>query len=323
MRLGILATAAVVSAAPATAMDCKAARGEVDRAICASPEALAADAAMVAAYNALRERFSSAAREALLDSQRLWIKRRGYGCESGKPGYARCLTTQTDQRRAFFEARPEGGPGLDSPLRPEIVAKPGRPRDWEIDVELLKFVEPKTPGEKTFNAEVARMIEGIPADRKEIERNQTFSYDIWMRLTWLSPRLVSARLEGYSFEGGAHGNPTTSGLNIDVRSGRKLVFADAFDKTARERLVGECLTKIVPEKVGRGMGEPKGEELKTLRENIDENLSNLDTWNFTAKGATIVFGHYVVGSYAEGAYECEIPLVRLRELAKKDFPLPD
>ena len=167
------------------------------------------------------------------------------------------------------------------------------------------------------------MLQGIPTDRKEIERNQTFSYDIWMRLTWLSPRLISARLEGYSFEGGAHGNPTTWGLNIDTKSGRKLVFADAFDKVAREKLTASCLAQIVPEKVRRGMDAPKGDELDRLRANIDENLSSLDTWNFSAKGGTIVFGHYVVGSYAEGTYECDVPLARLKELATKDFPLPE
>lgn len=313
----------LVATAPAAAMDCRAAKSEIDKAICSSPQAIAADDAMSAAYTALREKSSPAEREALLVSQRGWIKRRGYSCESDKPAYAQCLTTQTDQRRAFVEARPEGGPGIDSPLRPEIVARPGRPRDWEIDVELLKFVEPKTPGEKTFNAEIAKMLKGIPTDRKEIERNMTYAYNFWMRLTWLSPRLISARVEGYSFEGGAHGNPSTAGLNIDTRSGRKLAFADAFDKAAQEKLAGACLAQIVPEKVRRGMDEPKGEELKTLRENIDENLSNLDTWNFSAKGGTIVFGHYVVGSYAEGAYECEVPLARLKELAKKDFPFPD
>ena len=123
--------------------------------------------------------------------------------------------------------------------------------------------------------------------------------------------------------GGAHGNPSTSGLNIDTKSGRKLSFADAFDKAAREKLTASCLAQVAPEKVRRGMDEPKGDELKTLRGNIDENLSNLDTWSFTAKGATIVFGHYAVGSYAEGTYECDVPLARLKELAKKDFPLPD
>lgn len=313
----------VLGVSSAQAMDCKAAREDVDKAICASPAALAADEAMVAAYKAARERMPAAERESLLVSQRAWIKRRGYACEADKPGYAQCLLEETDKRRAFLEARPERGPGLDSALQPDIVAKPGKPRDWEIDVELLKFVDPKTPGEKTFNAEVARIIKEIPTDRSEIERNQTFSHDVWLRVTWLSPRLISARIEGYEFTGGAHGNPSTFGLNIDAKSGRKLSFADAFDKAARERLVGECLAKIVPEKVRRGADEPKGDELKLLRDNIDENLSKLETWNFSAKGATVVFGHYVVGSYAEGAYECDVPLARLKELARKDFPLPE
>lgn len=315
--LGLLA-----GAAPALAMDCKAARTDIEKAICASPEAVAADAAMVAAYNALRERLAPADREALLVSQRAWIKRRGFGCESDKPAYAQCLANETSQRRAFFEARAEAGPGVDSALIPVIVARPGKPRDWEIDVELLKFVEPKTPGEMTFNAEVAKMLKDIPTDRKEIERNQTWSHDVWMRLTWLSPRLLSSRIEGYEFSGGAHGNPSTIGLNIDMKSGRKLAFADGFDKAAQEKLTEACMAQIVPEKVKRGMDAPKGDELKTLRQGVDEGLAILDTWNFTPKGATIVYGHYAIGSYAEGTYECDVPLARLKELAKKDFPLP-
>ncbi|HMN73810.1 MAG TPA: lysozyme inhibitor LprI family protein [Rhodoblastus sp.] len=319
LGLAILA----VTAAPAAALDCKAAKGDIDKAICSSPEAAAADESMAAAYNALRGRMGPAEREALLVSQRLWIKRRGFGCDSDKPGYAQCLAKETEQRRAFLEARAESGPGLDSPLVPVIVAKPGKPRDWEIDVELLKFVEPKTPGEKTFNAEIGKMLKDIPTDRSDIQRDQTFSHDVWMRVTWLSPRLISARIEGYDFEGGAHGNPSTSGLNIDTKSGRKLVFTDAFDKAAREKLTAHCLAQIAPEKVRRGMDEPKGEELKSLRQGIDEGLAELDAWNFAAQGATIVYGPYAIGSYAEGSYTCDVPLARLKELAKKDFPLPD
>ena len=316
--LGVLA-----AAAPVAAMDCKAAKTDIEKAICASPDAVAADTAMVAAYNALRERLSPPQREALLVSQRLWIKRRGFGCESDKPGYAQCLAKETDQRRAFFEARPEAGPGVDSPQTVEIVARPGKPRDWEIDVELLKFVEPKSPGERTLNAEVAKMLKDIPTDRKDIERNMTYAHDVWMRITWLSPRLLSSRIEGYEFTGGAHGNPLTTGLNIDMKSGRKLAFADGFDKAAQEKLTASCLVQIVPEKIRRGMDEPKGDELTMLRKGVEEGLAILDTWNFTPKGATIVYGHYAIGSYAEGAYECDVPLARLKELAKKDFPLPE
>jgi len=322
-RIVFSCLALLACAAPAAAMDCKAARTDIEKAICSLPEAATADNAMVAAYNALRERMAPPQREALLISQRLWIKRRGFGCESDKPGYAACLAKDTDQRRAFFEARAEAGPGVGSPMTVEIVAKPGRPRDWEVDVELLKFAEPKTPGEKTFNAEVARMLKDIPTDRSEIQRDQTFSHDVWMRVTWLSPRLISARIEGYEFQGGAHGNPSTSGLNIDTKTGRKLAFADGFDKAAQEKLTAACMSQIASEKVKRGMDEPKGDELKSLRKGVDEGLAQLDAWNFTAGRATIVYGHYAIGAYAEGAYECDVPLATLKALARKDFPLPD
>jgi len=309
--------------ASAAAMDCKAAKSDIEKAICASPLALAADEAMVAAYNALRQRVAPAERAALLVAQRNWLKRRGGGCESDKPAYAQCLVDDANQRRAFLEARPESGPGVGSALQPIVIARPGKPRDWEIDVELLKFAEPKTPGEQTFNVEVAKMVREIPTDRSGIGRNQTYSHNAWMRLTWLSPRLISARIEGYEFSGGAHGNPFTVGLNIDRKTGRKLVFADAFDHAARAKLADACLVQISPEKVQRGMEAPKGDELKSLRQGIDEGLSRLDTWNFSARGATIIYGNYAIGSYAEGAYECFVPLARLKELAKKDFPLPE
>ena len=309
--------------ASAAAMDCKAAKSDIEKAICASPLALAADEAMVAAYNALRQRMAPAERAALLVAQRGWLKRRGLGCESDKPAYGQCLADDNNQRRAFLEARPESGPGVESALQPIVIARPGKPRDWEIDVELLRFVEPKSPGEKTFNVEVAKMVREIPTDRGEIGRDQTYSHNAWMRLTWLSPRLIFARVEGYVFSGGAHGNPFTTGLNIDTKIGRKLSFADAFDHAAREKLADACLAQIIPEKVRRGLEAPKGDDLKSLRQGIDEGLSHLDVWNFSAKGATIIYGNYAIGSYAEGAYECLVPLARLKQLAKRDFPLPE
>ena len=124
-------------------------------------------------------------------------------------------------------------------------------------------------------------------------------------------------------QGGAHGNPSTSGLNIDTKTGRKLAFADGFDKAAQEKLTAACMSQIASEKVKRGMDEPKGDELKSLRKGVDEGLAQLDAWNFTAGRATIVYGHYAIGAYAEGAYECDVPLATLKALARKDFPLPD
>ena len=46
-------------------------------------------------------------------------------------------------------------------------------------------------------------------------------------------------------------------------------------------------------------------------------------WSFSARGANLTFGVYDLGSFAEGAYSCDFPLARLKELAKPGFPLPE
>lgn len=317
------ALGAVPGAAPARAIDCGAVESDIDKAICSAPQAVAADDAMVAAYNALRARGTARERHALLVSQRAWLKRRGYYCPDDKPDYAQCLGRDADRRRAFLAGLPESGPGAGSPLKPVIAAKSGRPGDWEIDVEVLRFVTPKTPGEKTFNAAVQKIIDDIPGDRKEIQRDRIYSHTRWLRLSWLSPKLISARIDGYAYTGGAHGDPFTQGLNIDMKSGRKLTFSDAFDKRAHDRLMDACMAILLPEKARRGAGKIKDGELQRLRENVDGVLSKLDNWNFTAGGATIVFGSSEIGAYAEGPYQCDLPFARLKELAAGDFPLPE
>ncbi|MCB9999935.1 MAG: DUF1311 domain-containing protein [Methylobacteriaceae bacterium] len=86
--------------ASAAAMDCKAAKSDIEKAICASPLALAADEAMVAAYNALRQRVAPAERAALLVAQRNWLKRQGAAADP----------TNRPMRNAYGRHQPAPGP---------------------------------------------------------------------------------------------------------------------------------------------------------------------------------------------------------------------
>lgn len=323
MRRLVPALVLLACATPAAALDCSAPKADVDKALCASPEARAADEAMAAAWKTAHDSAAGADRDALLATQRLWIKRRGYGCDSEQPDYAACLVVDTQARRAWLLAQPEAGPGTGNPMQRAIVFRPGRNGAYSVDVELLKFVDPKAPGEKTFNAAVTKMIADVPKDTKDIDRDRTYSHDLTMRMTWASPRLLSARLDGYDFEGGAHGNPYTLGLNIDVAGGRKFAFADAFDAAAHQKLDEDCYRQVSKERRKR-LGEDIAKDFdKEMRKTLHKDVGDLEFWNFTAKGATIIFGAYELGSYAEGSYTCEIPLQRLKDLAKPAFPLPD
>ena len=208
-------------------------------------------------------------------------------------------------------------------MQPTFVIRVGRKHSYDIDVELLKFVEPRTPGEKTLNAEIANAIAEIPTDTNDLPKDEIGAHDLTMRLTYASPRLLSARFDGYEFEGGAHGNTYSYGLNVDMASGRKLAFADAFDAVAQEKLDADCLAQIVRQKKQRTGDAPEGDELKDLRKAMHASLGDFKGWSFSTKGADVVFGAYDVGSYAEGAYSCAFPLARLKGLAKVSFPLPE
>src|SRR5438270_6187215 len=89
---------AVLSAAPALALDCSKAKTPVEKAICANPAASAADRSMADAYGRLAAGFSPDERKALLASQRAWLKLRGNTCQGDEGVTASCLVKRTEQR---------------------------------------------------------------------------------------------------------------------------------------------------------------------------------------------------------------------------------
>ena len=321
-RLVLIATGLLFAGlVPAVALDCARAQMPSDKAICASPEARAADDAMVVAYDALRAGLPPAGRETLLRAQRNWLKRRGYACQDDAPDLGACLARETAQWRDYLSGRPEAGPGAGSPFEPVFVQRPGRKGATEVDVALLRIRNPVRPGERAFNAEIDRLLAAIPGD-EDVEKDKTYSHSQSLRLTYVSPRLLSARLEGYAYTGGAHGMPATSGLILDMASGRAPVFAEVFDAAARTALVAACDAQIMAQKKARDSLPANAEDKAAYVKALATGVSDFGNWSLSTAGAWIVFNPYDIGSYAEGRYECTIPLPVLRRLAK-GLPLPE
>jgi len=306
---------------PAWALDCARARSPSDKAICASPEARAADDAMVAAYGSLRAGLSPAGRDALLRAQRNWLKRRGYACQDDAPDLGACLARETAQWRDYLSGRPEAGPGSGAPFEPVFVQRPGRKGATEVDVALLRVRNPSRPGERAFNAEIDRLLAAVPGD-EDVEKDRTYSYSQSLRLTYASPRLLSARLDGYSYTGGAHGTPASPGLILDMASGRAPVFAEVFDTAARDALVAACDAQVIVQKKARDSLPASADDKAAYAKSLAAGVSDFGNWSLSPAGAWIVFNPYELGSYAEGRYECTLPLPVLRRLAK-GLPLPE
>lgn len=312
---------------PAAAFDCGKAQSPVEKAICADQKLKAVDDAMTAAYASLRNSLTGPDRKALGASQSKWVKGREDGC-----GYQQgaeltsCILSQTDERRRLLLAEPESGPGTGARLMPVFIQQDGDPHHYDVDYTLIRFVAPKSRGEKLFNADVNKLAKEAPVQRQAEAARQDMTYAAVasMAVTYASPSLISAKVESWSFSGGAHGNGGTSGITIDLARGAALKTGDLFDNKAISALKADCVKQILAQKKEKLEGEefdPNNDPLYSEK-TVVEYLQSLANWNFWQDKATVTFDAYAIGSYAEGPYDCDFAMDNLRKLAKSGASLP-
>ena len=318
---------AILLALPASsvAFDCKKAATPSEKAICADPAALAADAAMSAAFQGLLQSAPASQRPQIAGAQARWLPTRDGNCVDSKgPRLGACLARESDRRRAFLTGQPESGPGAAGRIAPWFRYEKGGKGRAEVDLELLKFVDPKSAAERAFNAAVEKLTGDIVQPEKDDPNPGSYAYDWSMSLAYASPRFVSAHLSGYWNGGGAHPNTLTANVNVDFAAGREARFEDAFAADGAAKIVALCLQSVREQKKERlGDDAPKtADDLKSLAHDLEEATRKLGAWSFGADKATVDYDPYAVGAYAEGAYVCEIPYATLRGLTKPGFPLP-
>lgn len=327
-RRGALAAALALSlfaAGPAAAFDCARATTKSETAICASPEALAADADLGKSYAGLLNGMEPSQRPQLAAAQLAWLRRRDDAC-AGDDIAAKgvCLARVTRERALFLAGRPLAGPGAPGRLGPWFRVEKGGKGKAAIDFELLKFFAPARPAERAFNAAALRLTQDAQQPEADDPAADRYAYELTMRLHYASPRLISAVVEGYSDTGGAHPNSFTSAINIDVETGRELTLDDLLDPASARKVFSLCAGQVEAQKRDRlGADAPVGAaDLKKLAADVAEASHALTVWRFGPDKASLVYDPYAVGSYAEGAYACDIPYATLRPLAKAGFPLP-
>ena len=325
MRVHLMVLLTMAAGTPAAAFDCNKATTPSEKAICADPAARSADAALGKAYASLLGSSSVAQRAAISGAQARWLKTRDSACADQKgPALSTCLATQSDERRAFLIAQPLAGPGAPDRLAPWFRFEKGAKGKAEVNLELIKFAEAKTPAEHAFNAAVDAAYGEITQPGKDDPAADRYAYDWTMRLVYASPRLVSAEVSGFFDTGGAHPNSTLFNINVDLAADRIARFPDAFDAKAAAKLVALCKAAVLTTKQARlgADGMPKGDELKQFDKDIDAATRDLSAWSFNADKAVVSYAPYTLGAYAEGGYSCEIPYATLRSLTRPEFPLP-
>ncbi len=156
LDLGAFVIAAVVlGATPSLALDCNQATSEEEKAICASPAAFAADAAMNKACGALRAMLDPAQRAALAKAQVGWLGQRHGACfDKHGADLGTCLADETGKRSRFLNAAPETGPGYSGKLVPFFRMEKGGKGKTDVDVQGFRFAAPASGAQRAFNAAV-------------------------------------------------------------------------------------------------------------------------------------------------------------------------
>ncbi len=183
--------------------------------------------------------------------------------------------------------------------------------NYEISVEYPQFHSDRfiVLNERVL-ALINRECENIVFAAKDPDRFTTLRFGLSgsFSVALLTPLLSSIRFSFSSYTGGAHGNGATEVMNYRLDQSLLIDIKDLFIdaelgiSTFSDYCINELL-KVRPERdedwVRRGASP------------VAENFAN---FNLSPYGASVVFGEYQVGCYAEGKSEVVIPYSVFRPL---------
>jgi uncharacterized protein len=307
---------------PALAFDCAKAGTAVEKAICQDPAAKTLDDELGAAYAALKEKLEADGQKMLAKSQKRWIARREY-CSGGEQDMTACVKARTAERLALLAGQPLSGPGVESAILPAFIVQDGNTAQYDVDIAVLRFAEPRTAGEATLN----RLADEVLSSAKlgphgQTEQSAILAQEDRFTLSYASPTLLSVRHDFYANEGGAHGNSGTSNANIDMATGRLLAIGDILPEPSAALLTLWCRKQIESEKQKRVPGIDLSEGADERDKVIAEQVRDLASWSIGESEIVVSFDPYAVGAYAEGAFACRFPTAGVREMAIEGAPLP-
>lgn len=300
---------ALLAATEAAAFDCAKAATQVEKAICASPQARDANEALESGFAVLRGNLPEQARKILVEGQRAWLKYRDARCGP----VAACLAEESLKRSDRFAATPAG-------MAPQFLFKAGVPGGYEVVLDMIRFAGDGVEG-AAFNSVIDRLILDSPLNDAPdaADQHSPYSHEISVSVERHSRRLVSAVATTYDFSGGAHPNSSAEAINIDRETGSPLSAPAVFGRAGVAALAEECALQIVGQREQyAGMDEEAA--LQGLEEEypgvVHAHASDMRRWHFRADGAVLTFDAYAIGPYAAGPFECVFDWEKMRATAR-------
>jgi uncharacterized protein len=320
----VVLLAAALLPGEARAIDCAAATDAITKGICAVPALTEKEDAMEGLLAEISKLSSEGERAMLEKIQNSWIEERSDNCgDLDAESIAECLNEGLDERIAEFKVTPESGTGASSRMIPVYVTQVGDDTHYSVYAQAFRFAEPKSDGEKLFNAHVADILAKLPLAAQPSEtEGEVRESDTSMAIKFASPKLLSAAAYWWhdNDEDGVGGLAT---FNINMETGKDIVISDVVSEQAAGELRKMCRERLIEQKKEQVDELYKPEDDPALKDEvIAEHVANLSRWTITAEEVSILFDTGAIGDAEEGDYECLFSLADVKKLALPGAPLP-
>lgn len=179
---------------------------------------------------------------------------------------------------------------------------------------------------KRFTADIrkqrASLLAAVQSDAAE-RKKQGFPFNAYSQVTNIttagqSPRLLSLRIDTYSFTGGAHGNSGTTALLWDRQGAKDIAFSALFRPNSGfiTGIRGPYCRALDAERKRRRQGETLGGDFDQCPAFSELALIPTDSnHNVRFDHLLLIAAPYVAGPYVEGEYEISLP-VNANEIAR-------
>ncbi len=322
MILVLGAGTASVWAQEKPSFDCAKADNVVDRAICKSAELAKADREMAAAYAALLDKLSGAAKDELVKDQVRWIANRNRACRADPDSIEDCLKNRYAGRITNLRAY---GRGTYPAISEQTLAKQGKlgKITWSYDITYPRFevanVDFTATNARFADAAKKLTDEWVPKADDGPDREQQWFYE--QSFTVDRPpggHAASLSVSFDSYRGGAHGYGATHCTLVDLRTGKVVGPPGVF--AAGEQWL-RVMTQLVGADLKKQFVDRPGFDDALEPAKLAKMLSEANRYCWTDKHLEVVFNSYDVGPYAAGPYQVDIPYDRLKPILRSDGPV--
>lgn len=207
-----------------------------------------------------------------------------------------------------------------------FIVQDGTEKIYDFDIEVLRFVHPKTKGEKKLNDIANDIVSEVTiGPHGQDTMGSTYAQQDGITLTYAAPDFMSVLHSYWSDEGGAHGNGGVENFNIDMKTGKVLEIGDVLPEDAASVLQAKCKDQIIAEKKTRMEGIEDYDVATDdfiKDEVIAEHIATFSRWSIGADQIAISFDSYAIGAYAEGTYECTFPTAEVKATALPGALIP-